>query len=552
MSALLYTEGYHSPTPEEAAGKTLQQLFPRPAPDRCGDKFMVMHTRWTASVRVWMKHKSRDTSRDHLHRAQERSPWRVHVARPVYAVGRSLGVTPAGIKAFVALAESGELSETIITCIARADNVLGEMAKAWMRDSRRVASGAWELVDAELPAASDDARDWPLLAHISENSPDMVAYYQSREHFIADRQTVTRPGRFLLKFNPDMPDEEVKRLAERFIGKHGVATLHVSDRQEDFIRVYVDGPNSCMAGNLFYKGHIHPAAVLASGDIEVLWIERDDGVITARCLANKRTKKCTRIYGDDVRLLKAMSAAGYTQERRALAGCRILKIENRRDVRYDVVNYIMPYIDATIGVTQESMRYRELPGDDDYFMLAKDGDRDTFAGYRNKGLSGEPEEENQRICICTCCGRPVGEDDLVYVGDDEDTPVCHRCLNEHYVWSHREDCYIHEDDAATCERCEEVVHDSLMMRVFDYSIDPDVPVDVCMHCYNGNYTYVNTGITGHDRRGHVLSRLVIHCEDDGEDYYRPYVESRPEEFYYDETGALRLVGEEDEDEQAQG
>lgn len=282
--------------------------------------------------------------------------------------------------------------------------------RAHHRDLTRFNSGEWVKPKwlANLPSLDIKKGSWPLHIHVSLEDPTKCAYYESEAKFLADRQTRINTGRLIRKFWPDLTEKDIKGLAEAQVRDFFCSELKVSDKAEDFIHAINDGPTeSCQSsgyysgGGKWYRGHVHPAAAYASGDIEVLWLEDGEGHPIARTLANKRTKECSRIYGDANKLLAVMGPRGYTQEVHALKGCRLLKIESQEGH-----GDIMPYVDAGIGSGGGSLYVYESDG---YYILCEDSDYeselDTYCGYANKGLT---EAGTQ----CSRCGEYHDEEDM--------------------------------------------------------------------------------------------------------------------------------------------
>lgn len=197
--------------------------------------------------------------------------------------------------------------------------------------------------------------------------------------------TQISPGKLLRALFPRMPEPTVKRLAEAQIAATQRQSAQVGTAEEDFLHAIMRGPSdSCMHGD-FYRGHAHPAIAYASGDIEVIWLDDDNGHCIARTLANKTTKKHTRIYGAAHLLSPQLERMGYAQERYALHGCRLRRIadDNRKDA------WLMPYVDAGVGPGGGSLYARIDPEDSDYFRLnsnRREEHFDTHCGYENKGL----------------------------------------------------------------------------------------------------------------------------------------------------------------------
>jgi hypothetical protein len=315
---------------------------------------------------------------------------------------------------------------------------------ALQRDTQRLRAGEWELVFSGPMTAYEETNklDYPVYAHVSQTDPEKVAFHASRGTFLRDIQTTTTPGRFLKKHFPHWSDDQVRIVAEAYLAIHGAAALRVSRAMDDFIRVVHDTPGSCMGEPLEYAGHIHPAAVYASGDMEVLWIEDRTGGVTARTLANAATKEYTRIYGDASRMRAALRQAGYAPKKHALVGCRLLRMENEEGP-----GYIMPYVDA--GTDDDPAASLCYKADDDpaYWVLSATSGESTYCGYTFDGLTTE-------TFTCDKCGRQCEE-----LHDVAGVDLCDACLNRSYVYSGHHDEYLRRDAASVCADCGDAFRD---------------------------------------------------------------------------------------------
>lgn len=323
------------------------------------------------------------------------------------------------------------------------------------RDNIRVAADYFKRITPPIGCTAKSQDDY---LHVSK-CKTKVAFYENEDKQKRDICTVMGYGRYLTKYHPELDNEQVKAAVNTFNYDHGVAPeVFFSEDQDEFIRAINHGPSeSCMQG-LDFRGHIHPAAVYAAGDIKVAWLERD-GDVTARTLINKETKAFSRVYGDSAKLKPLLEAMGYSSQVGALAGCRLLKIDNKHGE-----GYIMPYVDAGIGTGGGALRFYD---DGSCFMLSDGKGESTCVGNENDGVTAEQEPE---YC-CDDCGCGCDEDELTYTYHE--TSVCERCLRNSYTYAlvgrnHNE--YARDDDCTYVHCMEENVHN-------DYLCDLDVVMD---------------------------------------------------------------------------
>lgn len=225
-----------------------------------------------------------------------------------------------------------------------------------VREAARLLSNYTALPQAIVDALGPDVMDtyYPHLATKPSNA-GMVAFTQSATAGMLDRQQVIKPGRFLRQHLPDASDEQIKQYAAECLGALS-AGIHHSKDPNDFQRIYINGPSSCMAydqngkqfGRLKVDGEFfHPARVYAhpENNIEIVWVEVA-GRIGARAVINTRTKQYPALYGSDSvsganrRLTDYLACLGYEHSDDALDHEKLLKVFT------DQGAIICPYIDA--------------------------------------------------------------------------------------------------------------------------------------------------------------------------------------------------------------
>lgn len=180
-------------------------------------------------------------------------------------------------------------------------------------------------------------------AHHATGRDGMISFTDGPEKGAADRQTRIKPGTYLARFFPELGDYNItsaaRSFAEAFDKSH---VLKLATTPEEIVRVYVNGPNSCMSGGRSaYHCHGHPTEVYASGDLAVAYItDPGSGKPTARAVVWPEKKQYVRIYGDSNRLLAALRDEGYQQG--TLEGARLVKELQDEDNKH----YKMPFLDG--------------------------------------------------------------------------------------------------------------------------------------------------------------------------------------------------------------
>lgn len=361
--------------------------------------------------------------------------------------------------------------EMLLDCLSECGIARDLLGGSWWsaRDNGRVNLGYFSRIS--LPESCTVFPQDKYL-HVSKCGTK-VAFVENEDKQKRDIWTVMGYGRYLTKYHPELDNEQVKEAVNTFNYDHGTSPeVFFGETQDEFIRAINEGPSeSCMQG-LEYAGHVHPAAVYAAGDIKVAWLERD-GRITARTLINKQTKAFSRVYGDEAKLRPLIEAAGYKSKVGALAGCRLLMIDNEHGS-----GYIMPYVDAGTGSGGGSLNFEEVNG---FFVLNDDGEGEsTSVGNDNDGVTESQESKYS----CDDCGCYLDEDggNCTYHG----TIVCDRCLERNYnhaLVGRGEHQWVRNNDCVWVEYMEEHVHE-------DYLGNLDVTMDV----FSGEYIYQDDAV----------------------------------------------------------
>lgn len=281
------------------------------------------------------------------------------------------------------------------------------------------------VIDA-LPATIIETQV-PHLATKPGNT-GLVAFTQSPVAGELDRQQVIKPGRYLRQHCPDLSDEQIKQLVAECQAKLNVQ-FNISNKLEDFVRVYSEGPSSCMGYSIeggapknwsFTRTGgklVHPVSVYAypGNNIAIAWLEAN-GRIGARAILNTQRQRWVRMYGSDSvknaseRLGDWLREQGYRNDTSCLIGEKIAKIHTDRG------GYVCPYIDGD----DQSVSIQE-----DHLLIGEGRDRrcaDHSTGCLDSGNSWE----------CTCCGDGYDEDES-YTLDYWDNRVCDSCLESEYV-----------------------------------------------------------------------------------------------------------------------
>lgn len=306
-------------------------------------------------------------------------------------------------------------------------------------------------------------------AHIATMQPTNIAFVESAEKFAQDRYTSTKPGRYLTRFFGDrLSENEIRDWAEKCAARALPAELHFAESNDpdEWVRVYENGPESCMQGMKAVKVYAHPKSVL-----RLAYLTRGDDIV-ARCIVREDAKEFIRCYPNTdstenqrwhTRIRTELGKLGY--EHGTLSGVLLDAIEDGGG------EYVMPYLDTGSGGHggANCVNLVHLNGRD-YFRVGSDG---TPANSTGGTICMEERAE------CSHCGEMFPADELTYVesiGED----VCESCLDADFVLARDRG------------------------RAQEY-----VPVADAILCRSNDTYYTSAGAQYHD---------IYQCEDSG-DYY---------------------------------
>lgn len=364
----------------------------------------------------------------------------------------------------------------------------GPRTPLWrVREALRMKKGEYAPLPADVLALlPQDVIDnqFPHVATKPGNA-GMIAYTQSPVAGMLDRQQVIKPGRYIRQYCPHLTDEQVKQAAASCLAA-STAGFHHSKDADDFARVYINGPSSCMAydetgkefSRLMVDGEFfHPARVYAhpDNDIEIVWLEVADR-IGARAVINTANKTYPRIYGSDSvrggynRLAEYLEALGYRQSDGALNGQKLLKVHPDRFPNA----IICPYIDSgNLGVDIF----------DDHLVAGGRYDADHETGCLNRYNTSD---EDEYTWCCDCCGDDQTDDDDQY--DTNDGHICESCASRHYtqVYDVESNCTRYVNDSETFYNGRYTRYGHFHTLWFNGSLDDYGYVELCSHYYGSN------------------------------------------------------------------
>lgn len=338
-----------------------------------------------------------------------------------------------------------------------------------LRIRQNYSSGLWQpLPDylGEFAVIPGEAEKVVFAVHKSLKHPGMVAFYDSIEKAEAERETVTKVGRFLRRARPELTEDEIRQLAERYQADQAPVSLTFARTPEDIAAVYVNGPRSCMKD---FPEEEHPCRVYGAGDLAIAHMGTRNRVL---CWPEK--KVFGRVYGNtnaDVEMLQAaLIDAGFQFSPRKLSGARVLKIEVGRN------SWVMPYLDNDMLV-QDKGDHFVLHDCDGYSSNGTDGIFTLNKECETCNSEFMPNDDAQSMCddcwnehsCCEDCDELTHHDNMVYI-ESEDHHICEHCCNQQYT---------------RCDHCHEYFRDGTLTeaegRNFCDACEED-NVTICPEC----------------------------------------------------------------------
>lgn len=291
--------------------------------------------------------------------------------------------------------------------------------------------------------------------HVSLKHPGKMAYTENADKGQADVQTPIKPSRYLARFFGDVLKErglDVRDLAAEFERKYAPRELRIATTADEIVRVYENGPSSCMAGHHSWPDDVHPVTIYAHGDLAVAYIHDDDKSshpkIVARSLIWPEKKTHSRVYGDIARMKVVLGAAGYS-----FAPPIGAKLSRILPSRTDSV-FIAPYIDAGKDAGHGALAVLDRG---DHLVICESVTADGFECNCTNGLSADSDgdayewEDDGPDYYCDRCEDGCDETWTVFVSRRQTREWCRYCRDDHSFYCERTGNSYSEDDVGSTE-----------------------------------------------------------------------------------------------------
>ncbi|CAB4139595.1 hypothetical protein UFOVP346_63 [uncultured Caudovirales phage] len=271
----------------------------------------------------------------------------------------------------------------------------------------------------------------------AKGNSDLLAIYENRERYDAERRLSGKPGKMLRRMFPFATDSDCESFANWWRDTFRTIDLTVKESKssEDMARIYqapfVEGfdmafgpktkplSRSCMRHTPDYFGTpVHPAFAYGTGDFILYWTETADSKVASRVLVSCHKDKLSAgpIYASNVQSFEALAekldAIGADREG-AWHGARLHKIPRHK---YPDDEYVVPYLDCVQTIDHH---------DESFWVISRHGDigASSTSGYIRV---------NEHEYHCDECGDGLNENDI-YSGDNGDGCYCESCFNQNFT-----------------------------------------------------------------------------------------------------------------------
>ena len=277
--------------------------------------------------------------------------------------------------------------------------------------------------------------------HVSEKDPTKIAFTETPEKGMQDRQTQQNVASYLQQYC-NIDQNLARFVAMQHVKTYGDATVVLwADTADEIAHVYAFGPNSCMGGydinkekrkdDSYFASFCHPVRVYGDSDFRLAYIKDETGKITARTLVVKDSNYYLRLYGDEERLGNALKLQRFCQNYDAMEGKKIRKIwDDFAD------QWVLPYLDGIQSIDSRN---------DENFHIITTDNPDNIANCQN-GFGEEYQPGPWGHCE-NCEDSIQDEDDSrqLYVGRYDFQTVCNYCARTNGFRCYESNDRIHND-----------------------------------------------------------------------------------------------------------
>jgi hypothetical protein len=258
----------------------------------------------------------------------------------------------------------------------------------WLR--RELARGLYEFGQVYCPLPADILQ---ILAtygaspnvfhfvHVSMGDESKIAFTESWEAGVADRQQQISLGKYIKKYHPQVPEFAIKQAQEALTARLKVVEVQFTRNFREMLEIYSAVAPACMSkgmGSGEYKmpSNLHPLMAYEYDGFQLAYYNDARGRPAARAMtwidpANAVDKRYTRPYGD-ILLTAQLNRLGY--RRTHFGGAKLKRIDTRHGSGRFIV---CPYIDDHGMGVQGTGTHQSVRVYNDYLEIVSNGSEDS-------------------------------------------------------------------------------------------------------------------------------------------------------------------------------
>lgn len=308
-----------------------------------------------------------------------------------------------------------------------------------IREAHRLFRGEYTPLPAIIANAEwfvDSDADKNHYAHRAKSDSNKIAYTESPEKGMDDKQTVIPINRYLARYFGDkLRSEDIAKISALYTAQN--YSLTIGNDAESFRFAY-SGQDvksesslhfSCMRYTKEYFGTpCHPAEAYAGHGLAIAYVvdPDDDKIVIARAVIWPEKMRFVKVYGTDetvrVALVDMLESRGFE------------RADDWRGARLSVVEFggriVTPYIDGEVT----SLEHDE---DEDFMTVSRHGNID---GSTTRGWTESASNRH----ICECCGDRAHEDDMRHVRDEL---WCDSCVDSNAIFCEYDEEYFPDSES---------------------------------------------------------------------------------------------------------
>lgn len=309
--------------------------------------------------------------------------------------------------------ETGEEAQTLAKQIGRESSQKWRVKRVldtkWKtRERMKFENGTYDHMPWEGTSWWEDAKSITRhhYPHPSRSEPGMIAYTESDEKGMDNKQTQIKPGRYLEKYLNNVIvarwGMSIKALATEFEKTYKPRVVHFAVTEDEIQNVYERGPSSCMSSVEHRRKYgwgypvpgkwpldMHACRVYA-GDLQVAYITHSDnptGRIEGRSLVWPAKKTFSRPYGAEAQMRQALTLAGWMPSPPVGA-----KLQRHPVEANGMKLFVCPYIDIGQQSGQGALCVKDMKTHLEIVVAAPG----TYSSNTTSGVCGGKLDRNMR------------------------------------------------------------------------------------------------------------------------------------------------------------